>query len=335
MASADSIIVSTRLRLARNIDGLPFPHKLAEMPAKQIVDKVERSLAPVDKFTRYDMRGLSELDGTVLQEKHLISPDLLETCPFGSALISADETVAVMVNEEDHIREQVILPGLSLDSAYERVNLIDDVLSRNMKFAFDNRFGYLTSCATNLGTGMRASVMVFLPALTMQNLIEGCINDVARLNMTVRGVYGEGSKAEGFLYQISNQRTLGVKETEILEAVDDAINHILDAENRARQLLKRDEPELKDRICRAWGILTNAYKLSTEEAMKYLALVRLGGYYDYIDIADGNEFQTIITTCQPANMQRLGGNQMSVDERDVMRARYIASSLTSLCKKKI
>lgn len=333
MTDNDNIIVSTRLRLARNIDGMPFPHKLAEAPARQIIDKVQQALAPVDKFDRFDMTGISPLDGTVLQEKHLISPDLLENSPFGAVLISPDRSVSVMVNEEDHIREQVIMSGLSLDRAYERVNMIDDVLGKNIKFAFSDRFGYLTSCATNLGTGMRASVMMFLPALTIQNLIDGCINDVSRLNMTVRGVYGEGSKADGYLYQISNQRTLGITEAEILDAVKGAIIHIEDAELRARQLLKRDEPELKDNIYRAWGIVTNAYKLTTEEAMRYLALIRLGGYYGYIDISDYNEFQNLISGCQPAGMQRLGGNDMTVDERDMMRARHVATILSTICKK--
>ncbi|MDE7405307.1 MAG: protein arginine kinase [Clostridiales bacterium] len=329
----DNIIISTRLRLARNIAGLPFPHKLSELPARKIIDNVQNALAPVDKFSRYDMNDISQLDGTILQEKHLISPDLLQDCPYGSVLISADENVSVMVNEEDHIREQVIMSGLSLDQAYDRVNRIDDVLGKNLNFAFDGRFGYLTSCATNLGTGMRASVMMFLPALTIQNMIDGCINGVARLNMTVRGVYGEGSRAEGYLYQVSNQRSLGLRETDIIDSVKGAINHIVDAELKARQLLKRDEAELKDKIYRAWGTVTNAYKLSTEEAMQYLALVRLGHYYGYIDIPDLNAFQKLITDCQPANMQKAGGYNMSVDERDVLRARHIATALTSFCKK--
>lgn len=333
MNSSDTIIISTRLRLARNIAGLPFPHKLNEMSSRKIVDNVEQTLLPVDNFRRYDMKGISPLDGTILQEKHLISPDLLEDCPFGAVLISGDENVSVMVNEEDHIREQVILPGLSLDQAYDRVNRIDDVLGKNLEFAFDNRFGYLTSCTTNLGTGMRASVMMFLPALTMQNMIDSCINDVGRLNMTVRGVYGEGSKAEGYLYQVSNQRSLGMKESDIIDSVKGAINHIVEAELRARELLKRDEPELKDKIARAWGIATNAYKLSTEEAMQYLALVRLGCYYGYIDITGATEFQKLITDCQPASMQRSGGSNMSVRERDELRARHVAQTLKSLCTK--
>lgn len=332
MIQPDSIIISTRLRLARNVDGFPFPHKLKEIQAGQIVSGVEKTLAQLDRFTRYDMNGISQLDGTILREKHLVSSDLLEDCRFGSVLINGDETVSVMVNEEDHIREQVILPGLSLDSAYDKVNRIDDALGKNLKLSFSPRLGYLTACATNLGTGMRASVMMFLPALTMKNMIDGCINDVGRLNMTVRGVYGEGSKADGYLYQISNQRTLGIKESEIIDAVKGAINHIVEAEMRARALLKRDEAELKDSIFRAWGIATCAYKMSTEEAMHYLALIRLGSYYGYIGISDGNLFQNLITGCQPASMQRLGGGGISADERDVLRARHIANTIKEICK---
>lgn len=334
MDSVNDTIISTRLRLARNISGMPFPHKLSELPARQIADNVQKALAALDKFARYDMSDITRLDGTVLQEKHLISPDLLEECPFGTVFISADENISVMVNEEDHIREQVIMPGLALDQAYNSVNRLDDELAKSIDFAFDKRFGYLTSCATNLGTGMRASVMMFLPALTIENMIESCITEVGRLNMTVRGVYGEGSKAEGYLYQVSNQRTLGVKESEIIDSVKGAINHIVDAELRARQLLKRNEGELKDKIYRAFGILTNAFKLSTAETMRYLALVRLGGFYGYFDITDYNEFQRLLTNCQPASMQRFGGNNMSADERDALRARYISSGLGQICKRK-
>ena len=330
----DNIIVSTRLRLARNVDGLPFPHKLAELPARQIADKAEKALSAADRFTRYDMSSISQLEKTLLRERHLVSPDLVNDCPFGCALISADEIVSVMVNEEDHIREQAILPGLSLDQAYDKVDRIDDILSKSLDFAFDGRFGYLTSCATNLGTGMRASVMMFLPALTINNMIESCINDVGRLNMTVRGVYGEGSKAEGYLYQISNQHTLGLKESEILDSVKAAINHIAEAELRARKLLMRDESELKDRILRAWGMVTNAYKLSTAEAMQLLAMIRLGGYYGYFDVKSYDEFQRLVTDCQPASILKRGG-AADADGRDILRARYVASALDTLCVKNI
>ena len=323
----DATVISTRIRLARNVDGLPFPHKLKRADALNIIDGVTRALAPLDRFVRYDMSGISQLDGAILQEKHLISPDLLTDSPFGAALISADETVSVMVNEEDHIREQVIMSGLALDNAYDRINGIDDVLSKSIKLAYSPRFGYLTACATNLGTGMRASVMMFLPALTMCNMMDACINDVGRLNMTVRGVYGEGSKADGYLYQISNQRTLGMTEKDILGAVRSAINYVSDAELRARMRLKADEPALKDKIFRAWGVATTAYKLTTGEAMQILSLIRLGAYYGYIGVKNDIEFQNLITGCQPANMQRLSGKNMSVDERDIMRADYLASRL--------
>ncbi|MCH5162562.1 MAG: protein arginine kinase [Clostridiales bacterium] len=323
----DNTIVSTRIRLARNIDGLPFPHKLNEATARQITDGVEHALSSVDRFTRFDMNKISNLDGTILQEKHLISPDLLTECPFGSVLIGMDETVSIMVNEEDHIREQVILPGLSLERAYNRINMIDDAISNTMKFAFSPRYGYLTACATNLGTGMRASVMMFLPALTMKGLIDACINDVGRLNMTVRGIYGEGSNAEGYLYQVSNQRTLGITEGDILDSVGSAINHIVDAENRARELLKRDEPELKDKIFRAYGLATNAYKLTTTEAMHALAMIRLGAYYGYISVNDQKIFTALTTKCLPANMQKLSGKNIGALERDILRAQYIAAGI--------
>lgn len=330
----DGIIVSTRLRLARNVDGVPFPHKLGEGASAEIADRVDAALKPVDRFARYDIKSVSPLIATMLREKHLISPDLVSESPYGVALISSDETVSVMVNEEDHIREQVIFSGLSLDQAYDKVNRIDDILGRSIKFAFSRRFGYLTSCATNLGTGMRASVMMFLPALTMQNMMDACINDVARLNMTVRGVYGEGSKADGYLYQISNQKTLGVTEAEIIGSVRSTINHIVEAETRARSLLSRDGDELKDKVFRAWGIATNAYRLTTAETMELLATIRLGSCLGYIDIDDISEFQSLLTRSMPANMQYIGGKSMSADERDVLRARYVAANLKNVAAKK-
>ncbi len=330
---SDNTIISTRIRLARNVDGLPFPHKLNELGARQITDGVERALSGVSRFTRYDMNGISRLDGTILQEKHLISPDLLTDSRFGSVLIGADETASVMVNEEDHIREQVILPGLSLDAAYERIQKIDDAIASNMKLAFSPRYGYLTSCVTNLGTGMRASVMMFLPGLTLKKLIDACITDVGRLNMTVRGVYGEGSEAEGYLYQISNQRTLGVTEREILDSVGGAINHIVDAENRARGLLLRNETELKDKIYRAYGLATNAYKLSTAEAMYVLAMIRLGAYYGYINVNNVDALTDLTTRCRPANMQKLSGKNLSIEERDVLRAKFLSANIKSLAQK--
>lgn len=333
MNSEDQTIISTRIRLARNLKGFPFPHKMSESAARKVTDSVEKALMPIDNFVRHDMSAISELEGTVLQEQHLISPDLLRESPFGSVFISPDENVSIMVNEEDHIREQVILPGLALDQAYSQIDRIDDILAKNIDFAFSDRFGYLTSCATNLGTGMRASVMMFLPALTIENMIDVCINDVSRLNMTVRGVYGEGSRAEGYLYQVSNQRTLGVRESDILDAVKAAIKHIVDMELNARQVLKRNEADIRDKIFRAWGIATNAYKLTTAEAMQYLAMIRLGCYYGYLTVSDENALMEILTDCHPASIQKMGNSNMSADERDCLRARYVAKSLGSVCKR--
>lgn len=329
----DATVVSTRIRLARNVDGFPFPHKLKRADSVKITDEITRALAPIDKFSRWDMSEISPLDGKILQEKHLISPDLTKS-QFGSVLINADETVSVMINEEDHVREQVIMPGLALDNAYDRINRLDDILAKSVKFAYSPRFGFLTACATNLGTGMRASVMMFLPALTLCNEMNACINDVGRLNMTVRGVYGEGSKADGFLYQISNQRTLGMTERDIIGSVRGAINHVIDGELRARDMLKRNnDSEIKDRIYRAWGAATNAYKLPTEEAMQLLAMLRLGNYYGYIAVENETEFEKLVTDCQPANMQWLGGKNIGTDERDVMRAHYVASKLERIAHK--
>lgn len=326
MPDSNSVVISSRVRLARNVAGLPFPHKLRRERGAMIAKQVYDALAPNGSYNLYRVSASNQLDLDVLKEKHLISEDLLRA-DNGAAIINDAETVSIMINEEDHIREQCILRGFKLDEAYAEINKADDIIGEKVKFAFDARLGYLTCCPSNIGTGMRASVMMFLPALSLTNGIESCINAVSRLNMTVRGVYGEGSKADGYLYQISNQRTLGMTEKDILGAVRSAINYVSDAELRARMRLKADEPALKDKIFRAWGVATNAYKLTTGEAMQILSLIRLGAYYGYIGVKNDIEFQNLITGCQPANMQRLSGKNMSVDERDIMRADYLSSRL--------
>ena len=216
--NTDDVVISSRIRLARNVNDIPFPSRLNDERASLIARKVYDSLQAGDSYDLYKMSNISEIDGNVLMEKHLISADLLNNNQFGAAIINESETVSIMINEEDHIREQSILKGFNLKEAYEKINAVDDCIAARIRFAFDPRLGYLTSCPTNLGTGLRASVMMFLPGLSITKNLDSCVNAVSRLNMTVRGVYGEGSDADGFLYQVSNQKTLGVSESEIIQS---------------------------------------------------------------------------------------------------------------------
>ena len=336
MSDINSVVISSRVRLARNLEGLPFPHKLRYEQGAAISKQVYEILEHLGTFNLYRMASANELDLDVLKEKHLISEDLLRS-PNGAVIINDNETVSVMINEEDHIREQCILRGMKLDEAYAEIDKIDDAIAAKMKIAFDDRLGYLTCCPTNVGTGMRASVMLFLPALALTDNIRSCVDAVSRLNMTVRGVYGEGSKADGFIYQVSNCKSLGVSEREIVSSVGKCINSLIESELIARdRLLHSDGAEIKDRILRAWGLLTNAYSMSTEEFMSLLAFVKLGASegYDLIKINDPDRFERLFTEAQPANVVNISGKALDGDlrsvtpaQRDVLRAAYVSKTL--------
>lgn len=343
------VVITSRVRLARNVDGLPYPYKLnddrALLVAKKVYESLEKKRNSENETESYDYKdndynlyrveSISDIDGGVLREKHLISSDLLENKKYGAAIINESETVSVMIGEEDHIREQCILQGFNLPEAYKRVNAVDDEISKNVKFAYDPKLGYLTSCPTNIGTGMRASAMMFLPGLSITRNLEKCVGAVARLNMTIRGVYGEGSDAEGYLYQISNQKTLGVSEQEILASVQASIGHIADAELRARKdLFESKGVELRDRIMRSYGVLSNAYTLETKEFMELLAMVKLGAYYEFIKVSDLQRLEKLVTDGQPANILNLSGKkQLDAQSRDIFRAAYVAKTLKSICKR--
>lgn len=341
----NDVVVTSRVRLARNADGLPYPHKLNDDRALLLVRKVYDAVNKrkssdnggeyeTDDYALYRMDALDAIDGEVLREKHLISNDLLENKKYGAAIINGSETVSVMVGEEDHIRAQCILQGFNLPEAYRKVNGVDDDISKAVKFAYDSKLGYLTSCPTNIGTGMRASAMMFLPGLGITRNLEQCVSAVARLNMTIRGVYGEGSEADGYLYQISNQKTLGVSEQDILAQVQASIGHIADAELRARdELYKAGENALKDRILRSYGVLCHAYMLDSKEFMKLFAMVKLGVYYGLIKVSDSQKLEKLFTDAQPANILNLSGKKLGEEERDVFRAAYVAKTLKSVCKR--
>lgn len=335
MENISDIVITSRIRLARNVDGLVYPSKLNDDRAMLVARKVYDAINRQDTFNLFRMANISEIDGNVLREKHLISPDLLSSGQNGAAIINESETISIMINEEDHIREQCILNGLSLKEAYKTINILDDAISADVQFAFDPKLGYLTSCPTNIGTGMRASAMMFLPGLSILHQLEKCVNAAARLNMTVRGIYGEGSSADGYLFQISNQKTLGVSEQEIIDSVEASIGHIADAELRARgELLSLQEAKLRDQIMRAYGILCHAYLLESKEFMQLIALVKLGAYYGFIKISEPERLERLFTDCQPANITDLSGKNLTDEQRDSYRAHYVKKTLKDISKVK-
>ncbi len=310
-----NIILSSRVRLARNIEGMPF-RGAALGP---IQSKVMNALHDKGSYMLYSMQGLNPIEQTSYVERHLISKELIDY--GGAAIIRNDNKISIMLGEEDHVREQCILDGLRLGEAYNELKPIDKSLCDALHFAFDPDYGYLTSCLTNVGTGMRASVMMFLPALTLTDSLGRCISGVTRLNMAVRGVYGEGSKSEGYVYQISNQKTLGITENDIVASVENVANHVVEAELRAREALMQSDPAgLKDRILRSYGILTNCYMITKSEFMELIAFVKLGIYYNILRCDDQTALDSLITNIQPANLCIYKGRRLDGGERDKVRA---------------
>lgn len=330
MNNHNGIVVSSRVRLARNLADLPFPMRLIDARADSLVDSVAEALTGAgEKISVCKVSQISDLDKAVLKEKRLISEDLLNINPYGAALLTDSEDICVMVNEEDHIRQQGFAPGLDLKKACERVNQIDDILSSAFKFSFSSRYGYLTACPTNLGTGMRASALMFLPGLTITKSLSHCISNSSRLDITVRGEYGEGSSNDGYMYQVSNQKTLGMTEQEIIESVSSTVESLIQQEERARKLVLESNPiEIKDKIMRAYGVLTNAYVMSGDELIQYLALVKLGIYYGMLQCEDVHALDDLVIKCRPANITALSGKaKMSEVQRNVYRASYAAKEL--------
>ena len=254
----DSTVISIRIRLARNFAAFPFPSQMDELQAVDIVELVDAGLRKLDKFERYDIKQISEEEATLMQEQRLISPALLRS-KYGSAFVSQDEgnVISIMVNEEDHLREQYIYKRLNFLKAYERISAVDDGLGSLFDLAFDKKLGYLTACPSNLGTGMRASVMMFLPGLVCNGGLKKLLTKLRLEGITVRGAFGEGTKSEGYVYQISNERTLGLSEIELLTQMDEVTQRVCELEQTAREeLLAKSKNEIKDRCMRAYGILS-------------------------------------------------------------------------------
>ncbi len=330
---SDGTVVSTRVRLARNLEGYPFPsHLKSDKQAKEIIRLVSSGLSRLDEFKLCYMDAVSDEEAVCMMENHLISPKLIQNKRFSAALINGDGKISIMINEEDHLREQCIVKGLDLRGAYDIMSGIDSRISRSMQFAYDEQFGYLTACPTNLGTGLRASVMLFLPALTVNGVIPKMIRSISRLGLTVRGVYGEGSDADGYMYQISNEVTLGVTEEEILSEVEEVVLKVNELEEAERRNLINGDASLdiRDECMRSYGILTNCAKISTGEFVKLSASVKLGACLGYIDIPDVSAIDDLVIKLSPSNITAAAGKPLTPLERDVYRAQYSAKAFKKM-----
>ncbi len=323
-------IVTTRIRLARNISGYPF-HIDDYNVAREIVKKVNRALVRTDTFNLFYVANLTDIKLESMKERHLISQNLIDNRDFGAVLINQDQSVSVMINEEDHIREQCFMRGLRLTEAYKTICKVDDDLAKNLEIAFDDKYGYLTACPTNLGTGMRASVLMFLPALTESGKIGALVKEATKLGLTVRGLYGEGSDAEGFMYQISNEVTLGVSEEEILNQVEQTVMQICKAErDEMQRLYVRNELSVMDKAHKSFGVLTNAKVLSYSEFMSHIARIKLGAMLGMIEIINISEIDDLIIKVRPASLCETHGKKLSQINRDLFRAEIVGKALLKI-----
>ena len=325
MDNYKDIVISSRIRLARNFSDVVFPNKIkTKLEADSVICRVFELL---DNFENYKVTDLDKNILNSLQEKHLISEELVDNEQFGALSLSYDETISIMINEEEHLREQCILKGFNLDEALEKLNAVDDLLLEHLPIAYSSKYGFLTTCPSNLGTGMRASVMLFLPALTLTKNLEPIMNTLHKVGLTVRGRYGENSGYDGFMFQISNSQTLGVSEQQIISNVTTAILKICEKECDAREKLLSDNfTELKDTIFKAYGTLKYAYKLSLGEAIKLLSQVKFGLSLDLFNF-EIPCIDELFDDIQPYSLKTIKGEDLSNEEIDIFRAEYISSKI--------
>jgi protein arginine kinase len=326
------VVLSSRVRLARNIAGFNFLSRITPAQQGEIARLSREAILGArlaDDMSYLPLNGLDEVDRQVLVERRLISKELARGEGERGVAVGRQETLSIMVNEEDHLRLQSLRSGLELERAWEDLSTVDDALAARLPFAFNSEIGYLTACPTNVGTGLRASVMLHLPALAIGRHLEKVFNAVTRLNMAVRGLYGEGTQATGDLFQVSNQRTLGRSESEIVESLSTVVPQVTEYERQLRQvLLKENRGEIEDQVWRAYGLLANARTVSSEEALYLLSRVRLGVETGLIDQVRTDTLNRLLLQTQPAHVQKIAGGKLKAAERNVRRAELIRQVLS-------
>ncbi len=325
------VIVSSRIRLARNIEGVAFPGWAGEDECVKIQARILSCLPSIPILSpslALDMTALSPVDREFLRERHLISNDLARKTKGSGVVVHHDEMLSVMVNEEDHLRLQAMRPGFHIQELWDTINLLDNQLEQCLPFAYSSTLGYLTACPTNVGTGLRASVMVHVPGLRLMNEIDPIIKGLTKIGLAVRGLQGEGTEASGNMFQISNQTTLGEPETIIIERLVQIVGEVADHETNARaRLLESREAYVQDFVGRAYGVLCHAGILASQEALDMLSALRLGcelGMINDLDVADVNR---LILFTLPGHLQKTEGRSIPPDERDQVRARLVRETI--------
>jgi protein arginine kinase len=333
-AQDGDVVLASRIRLARNLEGIPFPQRANEEQLSQVVAQLKNSLCDLSTegqldYMFIDLEKLPLLERLVLVEKHIISPNHAREAGNRALIVKNDTTVSIMVNEEDHLRIQCLMPGLNLIEAFSSANEVDDIIEAKHNVAFNEQLGYLTSCPTNLGTGLRASVMVHLPALVLAGQINRIVNAVTQLGLTVRGLYGEGTEAVGNIFQISNQLTLGFTEQEIIDNLYSVVKQVVDHERTARGGLYAEATDmLTDRVWRSYGILKYARSLSGQEALNMLSDVRMGCELGIIDEIQNCNFNELMVITRPNFLEKMSDRtELTSNERKLLRAQMIREKL--------
>lgn len=325
------IVISSRIRLARNLARVPFPHWAKKQDLEQVVVACQAAFEKTPEladslFLRLD--DYDNVDKQFLVERHLMSNEHAIRSAQKALLVSPDEAIAIMVNEEDHLRMQVMESGFDLDTTWSVINSIDNRLSESLSYAASREWGYLTACPTNTGTGMRGSVMLHLPALVMTRQINRVLEAIAKLSFTTRGLYGEGTQASGNFFQISNQVSLGQREDEIIGNIKGVIRQIIEQEERAREALLAEHKELlEDRVWRSYGTLKNAHIITSNETVELLSMLRLGVDLNIVRDVQRSHINEMFILTQPSHLQKFENKKLTANERDIKRAQLIRERL--------
>lgn len=333
----NGVIISSRIRLARNLANYSFPNRLDKEKAIEMIEEIENTISSNEELknelTFTYMKDVNQIDKVAMMERHVISPLFINMTIPTYLILSKDESTSIMINEEDHIRIQSMNTGMNLTKALENANKIDDIIEENVTYAFNDKLGYLTACPTNVGTGLRASYMLHVPALESTGQLQFILEAIGKFGLTVRGIHGEGSESQGSVFQISNQITLGLNEQEIIENLTSVTRQIVDQEIVLRdKLLKENRLKFEDAVYRSYGLLSNARILSSKEAMTLLSDMKLGFELGLIKSKENKNINIfeLMTCIQPANLQKIEHKNLSIEERDIARANYIRENLPKI-----
>ena len=319
------VVLSSRIRVARNIEGFPFTNRYTKEESKKIIQIIKEAIQKIGYGLKViELKDLDDITIISLIEKHLISPEFAyNKKEEGAIAINDDENICIMINEEEHLRLQVMNAGLELEQTLNLLKEIDEKISKNLRYAFSDKYGFLTSCPTNVGTGLRASTMVHLPALTKTGNIRKILDVVNGFDMNIRGLYGEGTEAKGDIYQISNKQSLGLTEEDIIKNLKIITDKVIEQERLARKILGKNQIELEDKVYRAYGILANCKKISSDECEKLLSDVKLGTDMGIIKEVNDLKIRKLQNYTKPASMQKYLGEVLDANDRDIKRAEII------------